>query len=414
MKSKKPKKNRRKTSRGQKIVYIIYLVIAFVSCFFFFKSYQYITNIPKANNMTQEEIYDLTRIGESDIKLVRALKNNAFDSWLYEANNEKVKQLQKTEATISSITEGKVKVSEVDRVIADLKKKVDIIHESDVEELYVLYYKQVLPKQYEKANTTFQEVTAEHPEEHYEEIFSLLDLLNKIYNQKGMLTVTTEDSFKKSTILLEEINNNFQEVNQIKSMVVGYELLKEPIPEPKTKLGMELDKYVYKANDYLQADIMVTEFERKYSELQANLSANKQLIKKSVEIPELVGLTVDQAQRELSKVKLNSTIYGYTNKLYKNGDIVPESKRGIETWDDDKQAKITSQEPSRFDYEYIIQGSTIKITVENKPTEKPKETITSSSSTTSESSTIQSSSTDSTSSTSTSASTTTSSDDNKN
>ncbi|MGX7025938.1 PASTA domain-containing protein [Vagococcus hydrophili] len=408
MKSKKTKKSRRKTSRGQKIVYIIYLVIAFVSCFFFFKSYQYISNIPKANNMTQEEIYDLTRINESDIKLVRALKNNAFDSWLYEANSDKVKQLQKTEATVSSITEGKVKVSEVDQTITDLKKEVDIINESDIEELYVLYYKQVLPKQYEKAETDFQKMTAENPEEHYKEIFSLLDLLNKIYNQKGMLAVTTEDSFRKSTTLLEEIDKNFQEVNQIKSLVVSYEILEEPISTPETRLGMELDKYVLKTNDYLQANLMVTEFERKYSELQDNLATNKQLIKKSVEIPDLVGLTVEQAQRELSKAKLNSTIYGYTNKLYKNGDIVPESKRGIETWDDDKQAKITSQEPSRFDYEYIIQGSTIKVIVENKPTEKPKETITSSSSSTSDTSTSQSDSTDTT------TSTTTSSDENKN
>lgn len=408
MKSKKTKKSRRKTSRGQKIVYIIYLVIAFVSCFFFFKSYQYISNIPKANNMTQEEIYDLTRINESDIKLVRALKNNAFDSWLYEANSDKVKQLQKTEATVSSITEGKVKVSEVDQTITDLKKEVDIINESDIEELYVLYYKQVLPKQYEKAETDFQKMTAENPEEHYKEIFSLLDLLNKIYNQKGMLAVTTEDSFRKSTTLLEEIDKNFQEVNQIKSLVVSYEILEEPISTPETRLGMELDKYVLKANDYLQANLMVTEFERKYSELQDNLATNKQLIKKSVEIPDLVGLTAEQAQRELSKAKLNSTIYGYTNKLYKNGDIVPESKRGIETWDDDKQGKITSQEPSRFDYEYIIQGSTIKVTVENKPAEKPKETITSSSSSTSDTSTSQSDSTDTT------TSTTTSSDENKN
>lgn len=399
MKSKKAKKNRKKTSRGQKVVYVVYLVIASLSCFFFFKAYQYISNIPKANNMTQEEIYDVTRIGESDIKLVRALKNDAFDSWLYEANSDKVKQLQKMQGVISSVTEGKVKVSEIDQVISGLKKEIDTINDSDVEELYVLYYKTVLPKHYEKADSVFQNMTVDDPRDDYQDIFALLDLLNKIYNQKGMLAVTNDDMFNKSAVLLEEVNNNFQEVNQIKSMFINYELLKEPIPEPKTRLGMELDGYVYKANDYLQAEIMVAEFEEKYKELQANLSTNKQLIKKSVEMPDLVGMTIEQAQRELSKLKLNSTVYGYTNNLYRNGDIVPESKRNLETWDDDKQDKITSQEPSRLDYEYIVEGSMIKITVENKAIEKPKETTSPSSSSTSDSSTSKSGSTDVTSST---------------
>lgn len=405
MKSKKSKKNRKELSRRQKIVYAIYLLIIVLSFYFFFRAYRYISDIPKANNITQEEIYDLTKIGESDIKLVRALKNDAFDSWLYEANDDKVKKLKKTQGTISSVVEGNVKVSKIDDVIASLKKNVDTISNADIEELYVLYYKKVLPKQYKKADESFQKMTVEHPEAEYKDIFALLDLLNKIYNQKGMLTVTNDDNFKKSVSLLEEINSNFTEVNKIKTLVADYDTLQEPIPNPETRLGMELDDYVSKANDYLQSSLVVTAFEQKYDELQSNLAYNKRLIKKSVEVPDLVGLTVEQALRELSKEDLNFNIRGYTNKLYRNGERVLEIQRGIETWDDDKKDKILRQEPSHLEYDFILQGSTIKLVVENNPIEKPKEsTEPSSSSSTSDTSTTTTSSSEETSTTTTSSS----------
>lgn len=391
MKSNKPKKKRKKINSRQKIVYVIYIVIISLSFYFTFKAYRYISDIPKANNITQEEIYDLTKIGESDIKLVRALKNDAFDSWLYEANDDKVKRLKKTENTISKIVEGKVKVSTIDRTIAGLKENVDTITDSDVEELYILYYKKVLPKKYKKADVAFQKMTVEHPEEEYKAIFDLLDLLNKIYDQKGMLTVTNDKHFKKSVGLLEEINSNFTEVDQIKSMVADYDTLEEPIPTPETRLGLELDEYVTKVNDYLQSNLMVMAFEQKYSELQSNLANNKMLIKKSVDIPDLIGLTVEEAQRELNKDKLDVIIQGYTNKLYKNGESILESEREIETWDEDKKDRIIRQDPSHLEYDYIIQGSTIKLIVENKPIEKPIESSEpSSSSSTSESSTTSS------------------------
>lgn len=399
MKRKKTKKNRKKSNRRRKIIYSIYILLASLSLFFFFKAYQYISNIPKANNITQEEIYDLTRIGATDIKLVRALKNDAFDSWLYEANDDKVKKLKKTEEMILSITEGKVKLSSIDRAMADLKKRVDTISAADTEELYGLYYKKVLPKQYEKADTAFQAMNVEQPEENYKEIFTLLDLLNKIYDQKGMHSITNEESFKESVSLLEEINHNFVEVNKIKEMFVNYDTLNTPIPEPETRLGKELDEYVFKVNDYLQSTIIVTEFEKKYSELKFNLSENKELIDKSVDVPDLVGMTVEQARRELRKIKLDMTLQGYTNKMYRNGERVPEIQKKIEEWDGDKQDRIIRQDPSSVDYDYIIEGSTIRITVENKPTEKPAETPDSSSSSTSDSSTSTSDSTKETSST---------------
>ncbi|MFY8331554.1 hypothetical protein [Vagococcus carniphilus] len=404
MKSKKSKKNRKELSCRQKIVYAIYLLIIVLSFYFFFRAYRYISDIPKANNITQEEIYDLTKIGESDIKLVRALKNDAFDSWLYEANDDKVKKLKKTQGTISSVVEGNVKVSKIDDVIAGLKKNVDTISNADIEELYILYYKKVLPKQYKKADESFQKMTVEHPEAEYKDIFALLDLLNKIYNQKGMLTVTNDDNFKKSVSLLEEINSNFTEVNKIKTLVADYDTLQEPIPDPETRLGMELDDYVSKANDYLQSSLVVTAFEQKYDELQSNLAYNKRLIKKSVEVPDLVGLTVEQALRELSKEDLNFNIRGYTNKLYRNGERVLEIQRGIETWDDDKKDKILRQEPSHLEYDFILQGSTIKLVVENNPIEKPKESTEPSSSSTSDTSTTTTSSSEETSTTTTSSS----------
>ncbi|MGO3732475.1 MAG: hypothetical protein ACTJHC_04770 [Vagococcus sp.] len=386
MKRKQSNDNKNKPKHGQKIVYIIYLVIVSVSCFFFFKAYQYVSNIPKANNITQEEIYDLTKIGESDIKLVRALKNDAFDSWLYEANSDKVKQLPKFQDVVTRIIAGKVKVSDIDETIAKLKKEVEAINDSDVEELYVLYYKAVLPSHYEKANNAFQEMTVAHPDEYYEDIFSLLDLLLKIYNQKGMLSVTNDTTFKKSTSLLNEVNENFQEVNQIKSLFMSYSSLTEPIPEPHTRLGMELDSYVYKANDYLESNLMVTEFETKFEELQDNVTSNKQLIKEIVELPDLVGLTIEEADQMLVKMKLNYSVYGYSNKVYKNGEQVPESKWKDEKWDDDETDRIIRQEPSYFSYDYILQDSEIKLTVENQAVKKPVESTTSSSTTDSDSS----------------------------
>ncbi len=398
----KVKKYKKKSSYNKQMLKIVYLMMISLSVYFFFKTYQYISNVPEANNITQEEIYDLTRIEESDIKLVRALKNDAFDSWLYEANDDKVKKLEETQEIITSITEGKVKVSAIDSVIGDLKKDVDTISDSDIEELYVLYYKKVLPKQYEKADKSFKEMTVDQPETKYEEIFELLDLLNKIYNQKGMQSVTNDPSFKQSVSLIEEINSNFKEVNQIKSAYVNFDSLKEPMATPTTRFGMELESYVFELNHYIESKRLVTEFENRYSELQRNLSTNKEIIKNSVEIPDLVGMTIEEAQKELNKAKLNLGIRGYTNKNYKNGDRVQESQREIENWDNDKQDKIMRQEPSPINYEFIAYGSTIQVIVENKPIKKPEESTESSSSSIFESSTSSSSSTEETTSTETS------------
>ena len=398
----KVKKYKKKSSYNKQMLKILYLMMISLSVYFFFKTYQYISNVPEANNITQEEIYDLTRIEESDIKLVRALKNDAFDSWLYEANDDKVKKLEETQEIITSITEGKVKVSAIDSVIGDLKKDVDTISDSDIEELYVLYYKKVLPKQYEKADKSFKEMTVDQPETKYEEIFELLDLLNKIYNQKGMQSVTNDPNFKQSVSLIEEINSNFKEVNQIKSAYVNFDSLKEPMATPTTRFGMELESYVFELNHYIESKRLVTEFENRYSELQRNLSTNKEIIKNSVETPDLVGMTIEEAQKELNKAKLNLGIRGYTNKNYKNGDRVQESQREIENWDNDKQDKIMRQEPSPINYEFIAYGSTIQVIVENNPIKKPEESTESSSSSIFESSTSSSSSTEETTSTETS------------
>lgn len=398
----KVKKYKKKSSYNKQMIKIVYLMMISLSVYFFFKTYQYISNVPEANNITQEEIYDLTRIEESDIKLVRALKNDAFDSWLYEANDDKVKKLEETQEIITSITEGKVKVSAIDSTIGDLKKDVDTISDSDIEELYVLYYKKVLPNQYEKADKSFKEMTVDQPETKYEEIFELLDLLNKIYNQKGMQSVTNDPNFKQSVSLIEEINSNFKEVNQIKSAYVNFDSLKEPMATPTTRFGMELESYVFELNHYIESKRLVTEFENRYSELQRNLSTNKEIIKNSVEIPDLVGMTIEEAQKELNKAKLNLGIRGYTNKNYKNGDRVQESQREIENWDNDKQDKIMRQEPSPINYEFIAYGSTIQVIVENKPINKPEESTESSSSSIFESSTSSSSSTEETTSTTTS------------
>ena len=118
----------------------------------------------------------------------------------------------------------------------------------------------------------------------------------------------------------------------------------------------------------------------------------------------MVGLTVEQALRELSKEDLNFNIRGYTNKLYRNGERVLEIQRGIETWDDDKKDKILRQEPSHLEYDFILQGSTIKLIVENNPIEKPKESTEPSSSSTSDTSTTTTSSSEETSTTTTSSS----------
>ncbi|MEG2707786.1 MAG: PASTA domain-containing protein, partial [Vagococcus sp.] len=247
-----------------------------------------------------------------------------------------------------------------------------------------------------------KEMTVDQPETKYEEIFELLDLLNKIYNQKGMQSVTNDPNFKQSVSLIEEINSNFKEVNQIKSSYANFDTLNEPITEPTTRLGVELDSYVFEVNDYIESKRLVTEFKNRYSELQRNLSINKEIIKNSVKTPDLVGLTIEEAQKELSKAKLNLGIRGYTNKNYKNGDRVLESQRGVENWDDDKQDKIMRQEPSPTDYEFITHGSTIQVIVENKPINKPEESTESSSSSIFESSTSSSSSTEETTSTTTS------------
>lgn len=396
MKKKKYKKNKKQLKRKRIIISSLYLFLVSLSCYFFFKSYQYISNIPKANNITQEEIYDLTRIGEADIKLVRALKNDAFDSWLYEANSDKAKQLPKIQETIGSIIEGKVEVTDIYQVVDELQKNVDIINDSSVEELYILYYKAVLPCYYDKANSSFQKMTIDQPEKEYQDIFALLDLLNKIYGQKGMQSVTNDMSFKQATSLLDEINNSIKEVNEIKSLVVRYDSLNEPISEPKTKLGMEFDRKVYKTNDYINSKLMVKEFEKRYDELQSNLDRNKELIKKTNDFPDLVGLTIEEAQQETNKAKLNLTIRGFTNRFYKSGERVPENQKEMEAWDDDKQDKILRQSPSYSEYEFIIEGATIEVLVENKPVKKPEETSESSSSSISNSSTTSSSSTEET------------------
>lgn len=399
MKRKKSKKN---SSRRKLVIYGICSVMIGLSMYFFFRAYHYISDIPEANNITQEEIFNVTKIDESDIKLVRALKNDAFDSWLYEANDDKAKELTETQAIILKIIEGKIDISEIDEVMANLKERTEIITESDKEDLYVLYYKHLLSEYYDKANHSFEEMTVDHPEDNYEEIFDLLDLLNKIYSQKGMLSVVNDQLFRKSVSLLDDINSSFNEVNQIKSLFVDYDVLDNPIPEPETRLGLELNDYVYQVNDYLQSKQMVETFETKYKELQANLSDNELLIDQSIKMPDLVGLTVQQAQRELNRTNLNVSVQGYTNKYYRDGDRVPESQREIETWDDDKQDRIIRQEPAYLDYDFILEGATIQLIVENNPIEKTRNTSESSSSSTSESTTSSSDSTEESSDTTTS------------
>lgn len=392
MKNKRNKNYKKKNKPWKVFMYTFFILTTLISTYLFFKSYYFISNIPEANNITQEEIYRLTRIEETDIRLMRALKNDAFDSWLYEANDEKVRQLSNNEKILLDIIEGQTKISTIDDVMDNLKKSIDMIEDTDIEELYILYYKKILPEQYSKANTAFQEMTITNIEKPYQDIVELLDLLNKIYNQKGMLAVTNDQNFKNSVSLLEEVNKNFLEVNTIKEKVYTYDKLIEPIPEPETKLGLELEEHIEKANSYLQSKIIVEEFDEKYETLQSNLEANESLIKKSVKIPNLVGMTVEEANREIDKLNLNLSVQGYTNTVYRNGESVPESKRSIETWDGNRQGKILKQQPSFPAYEFIIKGSTIQLIVENQSVEKKIDTSESSSSSTSDTSTTNSTS----------------------
>ncbi|MGX4686986.1 PASTA domain-containing protein [Vagococcus sp. JNUCC 83] len=394
------KKKYKKISKPwRRLIYSFFMIIGLVSTYLFFKAYHYINDIPDAQNITQEEIYRLTRIEETDTRLIRALKNNAFESWLYEANDEKVKQLSKNETLLLDVMDGNIDVSDIDATMENIKKHIDIIEDVDVEELYILYYKKVLPKQYDELQNTFQESTVKNAEEMSKDAQKLLDLLNKIYNQEGMLAVTDEQSFKQSVSLLDEINDNIIEANKIKDRVSSYTNLVEAIPTPSTKFGMELGDYVDMANSYLQSKTMVAEFKRKYSELQSNLESNEKLIKRSVNIPDLVGMTVREAKQAVDQLNLNLSIQGYTNEKYKNRDRVPESLRDIETWDGDEQDTILKQEPSSPAYKFIVKGSTIQIIVENQPVEKkttPSESSSSSTTSSSTTSETTSSSTDET------------------
>lgn len=398
--SKTKNKKYKKISKSWKtFIYSFFIMIGLVIAYLFFKAYHYINDIPEAQNITQEEIYRLTRIEETDTRLIRALKNNAFESWLYEANDEKVKQLSKNETLLMDVMNGKTDVSDIDDTMDNIKKHIDIIEDVDIEELYILYYKKVLPKQYDELLEAFQESTVKNAEEMSKDAQALLDLLNKIYNQEGMLVVTNEPSFKQSVSLLDEINDNIIEANKIKDQVSSYTNLVEAIPTPSTKFGIELGDYVDMANSYLQSKTMVAEFKRKYSELQSNLETNEKLIKRSVDIPDLVGMTVREAKKVVDQLNLNLSIQGYTNTLYKNRDRVPESLRDIETWDGDEQDTILKQDPSSPTYKFIVKGSTIEIIVENQPTEKRTTSSESSSSSTSSSTTTSqttSSSTDET------------------
>lgn len=381
-------KKYKKISRPWKtFIYSFFIIMGLVSAYLFFKAYHYINDIPEAQNITQAEIYRLTRIEDSDTRLIRALKNDAFESWLYEANDGKVKQLSKNETLLLEIMEGKTEVSDVDDAMANIKKRLDIIEDVDIEELYILYYKNRLPKQYDALLDVFRKSTVTDAEEMSKDAQELLDLLNKIYNQEGMLVVTNEQSFKKSVSLLDEINDNIIEANKIKDLVYSYDDLVEDIPMPNTKFGMELSEYIDEANSYLESKTMVEEFERKYSELQSNLKTNEKLIKKSVDIPDLVGMTVREAKQEMDQLNLGLSIQGYTNTKYKNGEIVPENIRGVESWDGNEQDKILKQDPSSQVYKFIIKGSTIQIIVENQSIAKRTQSSESSSSSTSESST---------------------------
>ena len=363
----KNKKYKKLSKSWKRFIISFFLIISLVSAYLFFKAYHYINDIPEAQNITQEEIYLLTKIEETDTRLIRALKNNAFESWLYEANDEKVKQLSKNEASLLEVMEGKTAISDIDATMVNLRKHIDIIEDEDIEELYIMYYRSVLPRQYNKLRDIFQEATVTNAEKMSTDGQELLDLLNKIYNQEGMLTVTNEQSFQKSVSLLDEINDNIIEANNIKHQVYSYRNLLEAIPAPNTKFGMELSGYVGLANNYLQSKTMEEEFKRKYSDLQSNLETNEKLIKKSVDMPDLVGMTVREAKQEMNQLNLNLSIQGYTNTTYKNGETAPDDIRDTESWDRDEKDKILKQEPSPQTYQFIVKGSTIQVVVENQP-----------------------------------------------
>lgn len=384
--SKTKNKKYRKISKSWKIFfYSFFVMVSLVSAYLFFKAYHYINDIPEAQNITQEEIYRLTRIEETDTRLIRSLKNDAFESWLYEANDEKVKTLAKNKELLLEVMEGKTDVSDIDNVMSEIKRRIDIVEDIDIEELYVLYYKSILPKKYDELMVVFQNATISDAEKISKEAQDLLDLLHKIYNQEGMLTVTNEQSFKKSVSLLDDINNNIIEANKITDQVFSYANLIETIPEPNTKFGMELGDYIDRTNNYIQSKNMVEEFKKKYNELQSDLETNERLIKRSVNMPDLVGMTVKEAKEEIDQLDLNLSIQGYTNTMYKSGESVLENIRGTESWDRNEKDLILKQDPSSQNYKYIVKGSTVTIVVENQSVEKSTQSSESSSSSTSNS-----------------------------
>ncbi|WP_462259214.1 PASTA domain-containing protein, partial [Vagococcus teuberi] len=309
----------------------------------------------------------------------------AFESWLYEANDEKVKTLAKNKELLLEVMEGKTDVSDIDNAMSEIKRRIDIVEDIDIEELYVLYYKSILPKKYDELMVVFQNATIADAEKMSKEAQDLLDLLHKIYNQEGMLTVTNEQSFKKSVSLLDDINNNIIEANKITDQVFSYASLIETIPEPNTKFGMELGDYIDRTNNYIQSKNMVEEFKKKYSELQSDLETNERLIKRSVNMPDLVGMTVKEAKEEIDQLDLNLSIQGYTNTMYKSGESVPENIRGTENWDRNEKDLILKQDPSSQNYKYIVKGYTVTIVVENQSVEKRTQSSESSSSSTSNS-----------------------------
>ena len=379
----KQKRQKRKTrrsytklSKGSKALITLGAVGLLSATFFFsLKAYRYINVLENKDNITQEDVYNLTKIKETDSGLLRSLKNNAFDAWLYEANMKPTAELEPNIKKLNQIYNAKIPVSELDNEVNELKEQIKKINDKDINELYSSYYLKMLDKMTKDTNKATKEAYYKNMVKMTKSAKNLTELCNKIYTQKGMNEVVNSEQFSNALASLNTVSANIRDYNDLNNKVQNYLTLSAEQPGYQTQIGTQINPTLDILNNYIRQSNIVSEFNAKFDRLKEQIASDETKLKSAIDNPNLVGLTVKQAKEAVEKLGLSIKVANaYSADTFKNGKPVSDKDLStMRTWDGDENDVIIYQYDGPESYRYILKGLEIEVTVKNQSVEEPKE-----------------------------------------
>lgn len=332
-------------------------------------------DIPNRSTLTQQQVLAITDFNDKDTPFLRSLKSAALEDYLTTGNLSKTEALEKNKVLIESILNGTLPEDKLQSSLNTLKKDYGATVK-DIDTLQAQYYVLTLGKQTARLKEIFNHTKVE-------DLSTLTSETNSIISKSEIASNFYLKSSEDNNNLLSTINNSIDMLNIIEQQyqqisdllraienkdIQSVEAMQLTLSEP---LASQFNQNLEKLQTYLNQKDSVKATISKISELQ-------NLIKNSVDIPNLKGKTLKEAKKIISD---------YNNS--KDCSLKLEVKSGDRTSD---KEEISSQTPDISDWDLIAKDGTIVVrTTEDKP-----KTPTSSSSTTKSSSSTPKNTTQST------------------